>query len=166
MNRVRKIIFWAAITFIILRIVLAIVISTMNLEFASMSIESSYERFMFYTTQLALLLTLFGTIKSRDSWEKKTTVIIGTATIIFGICLFTIMSAFSGMCNTTNVKSLYESVDNSNTKIMIRNFGCGATDSGPPIVYVHKVEYFTDYFIRSTEIDTTKINLAEWIKVE
>jgi hypothetical protein len=67
------------------------------------------------------------------------------------------------MCAWTNRQILYESKNDSDTKIIERDFGCGATDSRPPIVGVYKVEYFTDYFIHTTEIDTVKIDKDKWI---
>jgi len=76
------------------------------------------------------------------------------------------MSIFADMCVWTNQQVLYENKNDSNTKIIIRDFGCGAIDSDPPTVGIYKVQYFTDYFLRSTKIDTAKINKNEWIKIE
>lgn len=54
---------------------------------------------------------------------------------------------FIDMCAWTNKQVLYESKKDSQTKIIVRDFGCGDTDSNPPDIEVFKVRYLTNYFI-------------------
>lgn len=67
------------------------------------------------------------------------------------------------MCTTTYGEVLYVHKNDSNTRIMLRSFGCGATDSAPNSISVCKVEYYTPLFIRSTRIDTKKIDKRTWV---
>lgn len=162
MNKIKKIVFWIAITFIGLWLLMPLLRWILDLEFATDSIKSEYKEFLFFTVPIALLLTLFGTIKSKDSRLKVVSKVFGTFVIVVITVLIMFISIFYDMCSWTNRKILYESKNDLNTKIIARDFGCGATDSRPPRVGVHKVEYFTDYFIHTTEIDTAKIDKDEW----
>lgn len=138
----------------------------MDLEFATDSIKSNYKEFLFFAIPIAILLTLFGTINDKDKGSKIAGKVIGTSIAAAVTVFIMFMSIFTDMCVWTNRQVLYENKNDSNTKIIVRDFGCGATDSGPPTVGIYKVRYFTDYFIRSTKIDTAKIDKNEWIKIE
>jgi hypothetical protein len=166
MDKIKKIVFWTAIIFIGLWIVIPLIRMTLDLEFASDSIKSDYKEFLFFAIPIAILLTLFGTINPKDSISNIIGKVIGTIVVAFVTVFIMFMSIFTDMCVWTNQQILYENKNNLNTKIIVRDFGCGATDSGPPAVGVYKVRYFTDYFIRSTKIDTAIIDKDEWIKIE
>jgi len=166
MKKINKIIFWTSIIFIGLLIIVPLILLIFDLEFASDSIKSNYKGFMFFTVPIAILLTLFGTIKSKDNILKTIGKVIGTILISFVTIFLMIMSIFADMCAWTDRQILYENKHDSNTKIIERDFGCGATDSGYPTVRIFKVQHFTKYFIRTTKVDTASIDKNEWIKIE
>lgn len=138
----------------------------MDLEFAADSIKYNYKNILFFTVPIAILLTLLGTIKDKDKGFKIAGKVIGTFVIAALAVFIMIISILSDMCAWTNRQFLYEHKNDSNTKIIVRDFGCGATDSEPPTVGIYKVRRFTDYFIRSTKVDTATIDKNEWIKIE
>lgn len=70
------------------------------------------------------------------------------------------------MCRWTNGKILFTSSKNHSTKIILREYGCGATDSGKPNYKVCKVKYLSSSFIWVTRIDTTKINKIVWKRIQ
>ena len=140
--------------------------SIMDIEFATDSIKSDYREFLFFAVPIAILLTLFGTIKDKDKGSKIVGKVIGTIVLAAVTVFVMFMSIFADMCVWTNREVLYEHKNDSNTKIIVRDFGCGATDSGPPTIGIYKVRYFTNYFIRSTKIDTATIDKNEWTKIE
>tara|TARA_R110002072_G_C7652556_1_gene508851 strand:- start:16 stop:516 length:501 start_codon:yes stop_codon:yes gene_type:complete len=166
MNQIKRIIFWTAVVFIGIWLIMPVLRWIMDLEFATDSIKSNYKEFLFFAIPIAILLTLFGTINDKDKGSKIAGKVIGTSIAAAVTVFIMFMSIFTDMCVWTNRQVLYENKNDSNTKIIVRDFGCGATDSGPPTVGIYKVRYFTDYFIRSTKIDTAKIDKNEWIKIE
>lgn len=66
------------------------------------------------------------------------------------------------MCTITIDKVLYINKSNSQIIIAERSFGCGATDSSPPLITIEKIEPFTPLFIRATVCDTSTLKLEEW----
>ena len=166
MNRIKKIIFWTAVVCIGLWLIMPVIRWILDIEFATDSIKSNYKEFMFFVVPIAILLTLLGTIKGKDNGSIIAGKVIGTVVLVAVTIFIMFMSIFADMCVWTNREVLYEHKNDSNTKIIVRDFGCGATDSGPPTVAIYKVQYFTDYFIRATKIDTAKIDKKEWIKIE
>lgn len=64
------------------------------------------------------------------------------------------------MCSWANREILFANVNDQSTKIILRDYGCGATDNGRPTYQVCKVKKISSYFIWVTEIDTTKNSLA------
>lgn len=165
MKRIRKTICWAAIVFLILWIIRPLVWYILGLEFASDSTNSSYKKLMFYAVPIAMLLTLFGTIKAGDKGTQIAAKVLATVGVSFMVIFLMIISILTDMCVWTNGKVLYESKLEPNTKIIEREYGCGAFDSEPPTIGIYKVQNFTKYFIRSTEINVSSIDKNEWIPV-
>jgi len=166
MNQIKKIFYWTGVVFIGFWLIMPILRLVMDIEFATVSIKSSYKKFLFFAVPIAIILTLFGTEKNKNKTSKIAIKIIGRI-IAIGISVFImIMSLFIDMCIWTNKEILYVKKNDSNTKIIVREFGCGATDSGPPRVEIYKVKQFTNYFIRCTKIDSSKIDEKEWVKVK
>ena len=166
MNQINKIVFWTAVVFIGLWLIMPLIRWLMDLEFATNSFKSNYKEFLFFFIPIAILLTLFGTIKNKDKGLIIAGKVIGTIVAAATTVFIMFMSIFGDMCAWINRQELYEHKNDSNTKIMVRDFGCGATDSSPPTVGIYKVRYFTKYFIRSTKIDTATIDKYKWIRIE
>ena len=166
MNQLKKTIFRLVLIFLGFWVLFPIIRWVMNLEFATDSIKMNYKEFLFFAVPIAVILTLFGTIEKEDKGYGITGKIIGTVVVAVATIFIMFISVFADMCTWTNKQILYEHKTDSTTKIMVRDFGCGATDSGPPTVEIHKVRYFTKYFIRTTKVDTAKIDKSEWIKIQ
>ncbi|HSC38531.1 MAG TPA: hypothetical protein VLD19_11680, partial [Chitinophagaceae bacterium] len=75
------------------------------------------------------------------------------------------MTALDGMCLWTTEKVLFVSKNNPSVKIILRSFGCGATDSTSPNTGVVKATYYTSHFFILSPIDTTKIDRTIWLPV-
>ena|SRR5690606_32704592 len=165
MSKTRKIIFWTSLVFLGLAILFPLIRKGLEIQFATDDMKSNYEMFISNAIPLAILLTLFGTIKSEYNLSKTVSIVALTLVISIGSMYFMFLAAFSDLCSYTNVKTIYQLKDDPNTKIMIREFGCGAVDSGPPSVGVHRVQYYTKYFIRTSRIDTNQIDKNQWIKI-
>ena len=128
--------------------------------------ERSFFDFKLYSVIIAIFLTSFGISKSKLTLYG----IIEIISITIGASLFyyivLVVTMFASMCAYTNRTELYQNKDNQNTKIIIREYGCGAGDSDFPSIHVHKVHTFNNKIEYYTDIDTNQINKNEWIKVD
>ena len=165
MRHVKKIILLTAITCLGLWIVTPLIREILHLEFASDSIKYNYREFLLFAVPLAMILTLLETLRLNDSMATKIIKSIVTI-IIAGWTAFIILISMFDMCSWTNRQVLYMHKNDSNIKIIVKDFECGATDSGELLTGVYQVQTITKYFIRSTKIDTTEIDKSEWIKVK
>ena len=138
----------------------------LDLEFANDSVKSNYKEFMFVAVPVAILLTLTGTIKFKESIPVILGKVLATTVIAAFVVFLMIASVFSDMCTWTNNEILFEHKTDPNTKIIQREFGCGAVDGGPPTEGIYKVEYLTKYFIRPSLVDTSNINRNEWVMID
>ncbi|ANH80883.1 hypothetical protein A8C56_07730 [Niabella ginsenosidivorans] len=66
------------------------------------------------------------------------------------------------MCRWANNKILFENIKDKTAKIVLRDFGCGATDSGSPAYKICKIKNISSLFIWVTNVDTTKIDRQIW----
>lgn len=137
----------------------------LDIEFATDDFKSSYKEFLFFAVPIALLFTLTGTLKPKDTAGIVILKTLGTVGVAFVIMFIMFMSIFADMCAYYNEDVLYEHKDDPSTQIVVRSFGCGATDSSPASMHVQQLEYFTKYFIRATAIDTATIDKSQWNKV-
>jgi len=87
-----------------------------------------------------------------------------TGTIIFcGFSVFLLfMGIFAGMCQWYNPKVHFIKKNDNATKIVERSYGCGASDSGPPIQKYFKVKELTSFLNWTTEVDLKEIDRKEW----
>ncbi|MCB9262482.1 MAG: hypothetical protein H6607_08925 [Flavobacteriales bacterium] len=165
MKQPRKIILWLAIALLAFGLLCSPILWLLNMEFASDTIKSDYKLFLFFALPAAVLLTLFGTLKIHDNRRQifaKTIITILMAAMVAFIML---LSLLSDMCAWTNRQVLFENKLHPTTKIIVRDFGCGATDGGSPVIDVFRVEHFRPFFIRATRIDTATINKNEWVRI-
>ena len=73
---------------------------------------------------------------------------------------------FANMCDWTNREIQFISKEDNKMKIIKREYGCGATDSGPPIVKNFKVQQYSRYFISAKEINIDEIDKNKWMRVK
>jgi hypothetical protein len=166
MQTFSKIIYWTSLVSIFVFVVVPFIGQFTPLEFTNDDFQDSFEQVRFFGLPIVILLTLFGTLKIKDSTGKKTGKIVLTICIALFSVFVLFMTVFAGMCRWTNNKILFENVNDKTTKILLRDFGCGATDSGSPIHKVCKIKSITPLLICVTSIDTTKIDRQTWRRVE
>ena len=166
MQRFLKIVFWTSFLLPCFWVVTAISGNFVPLEFSNNDSEFIYDSIRGFGFPIAVMFTLTGTIKSKDTAgtiaTKNVLTIVAAALSFFII----VMTAFAGMCDWTTDKIFFENKQNSSIKIVQRSFGCGATDSSPATLKVFKVREITPYLIWVTSIDTNQINKSEWTRIE
>lgn len=166
MQRFLKIIYWTSILLLCFWILTAILGNFIPLEFAYNDSEFIYDSIRFYGFPIAILLTLTGTIKEKDTSGVIATKIFGTIFVSAFSVFVMFMTLFAGMCDWTTDKVFFENNKNPTTKIVQRSFGCGATDSSPATIKLFKVREFTRHLIWITSVDTSQINKNEWTRIE
>ena len=128
--------------------------------------------FIFYS--IILIGLPIAAIKELRKWFSKLknkNLVIGLK-IIF-ICLsglyflYAIFFSFgNSFCGNITDKTLYLKRNANSSKIIVRHFDCGATDSGPADFKIVKVVDIFSIFDFVTKVDTTNIDKTVWIKVE
>ena len=166
MQRFLKIVFWTSILLPCFWVLTAILGNFVPLEFSNNYSEFIYDSIRGFGFPIAVMLTMTGTIKSKDKAGIIATKLVLTIVAAAFSFFIIVMTAFAGMCDWTTDKIFFENKQNSSIKIVQRSFGCGATDSSPATLKVFKVSEITPYLIWVTSIDTNQINKSEWIRIE
>ena len=166
MQTSNKIIYRTSLVLIFVFVIVPFVGQFTPLEFTGDYFQSLFEGFRFFGLPLVIMLTLFGTLKPKDSTATKTTKIILTIFVSLLSVFMLFISIWTGMCRWTNNKVLFNNIDDKTTQIVLRDFGCGATDSGNPTYKVCKIKNLLPSIIWVTEIDTTKIDRQVWQRVD
>jgi hypothetical protein len=149
---------------IILIVALSIIGYFLPLEFTNERVPDSFEQFRFYALPLLLLLTLFGTLRKKDTQGTNTLKVVTTSIAALFCFLLLFFSAFAGMCRWTTSKTLFYNRKDQTTRIVLREFGCGATDSGKPTYKVSKVITITPGLLLITDIDTARVDRNIWVR--
>jgi hypothetical protein len=166
MQTISKIIYWTSLILIFLFVVVPFVGKFTPFEFTNDNFQNSFEQFRFFGLPVVILLTLFGTLKPKNSTTTKTTKIILTICISLLSIFILFATVFAGMCRWTNNKVLFNNINDNTTKIVLRDFGCGATDSGSPTYKVCKIKKVMPSLVWVTDIDTTKIDKQVWQRAD
>ena len=160
-----KIIFRASVSLIVLLLIILIIWPFQPLEFTKSEYADNFKLIPFLGLPVLILLTLTGTLKKKNSIREivaKIFVTIFTALLPLVILFAT---ALDGMCQWNTTKDLFENITDPSTKIVLRDFGCGATDSTSPTYQVFEITNYTSYFMRINPVDTNKIDKAQWKRI-
>jgi len=165
MKLILKIIFWMSISFIGTCIFVGLLGLVLPIEIIDDKIDHLYFNIRFYGFPISIILTLTGTIKPTD----KLGLIIGKILATIGGSIVSIFIGFvllfTGMCGWLTDDILFENKSDTSTKIEVRHYDCGATDSDRPNLKTYKVVSLTKYFIWRTRVDTNDINKDEWTRI-
>ncbi len=116
-------------------------------------------------TPVAILLTLFGTVKKRHDIIRKIMTIIltaGVALLCFFYLLNNIFTIGFGAWTTFNIA--YENKHHPEQQIREQRYDAGALGYGGNRVV--EIKPFASLFWKVTHVDTTKIDKANWIRVD
>jgi len=164
-----KIIYWCALAFIALTVVIWIAVKWFPLEFQ----ESSYEGYFgitgFFGIGVAILLTTakaFFEGKDRkgilNSFLNRFLLVVFY--FVIGIIYFAATWA-DGWCTWSTGTVLFEKKSNAGIKLVERDFGCGAVDNTPPSEGFFIRTPVSPVFFYYKAVDTTKIDMRVWQKV-
>ena len=166
MNRFRKFIFILSLTLIAVIILIFLAGNFIPLEFANAREEEQYESGRFVVLFAATLLTITGTVKKKDDKKTVSAKIFLTMLAAMIPVFIAFGTGLDGMCGHSIVKTLFEKNNDPSEKIVIRDFGCGATDSSPSVRSVEKLSYYTSHFYIASPVDTMKLDRDQWVRVQ
>ena len=160
-----RLIFWISLSFLAISLWTLTIGQTLNYEFRNTKFESDFYYYIFTLTPIAILLTLFGTIKKRHDIIRKIMTIILTAGLALLCFFFLLNNMFSigfGAWTTFNIS--YENKYNPDQQIREQRYDAGALGYGSSRVVT--VKPFAGLFWKVTPVDTNKIDKVEWIRVD
>jgi hypothetical protein len=135
------------------------------IEFANTGIRDRAEESRFFAVPVLIAIILFSTIKYADTALEKILKVISALGAAFLVMIIMGMSALAGMCSWSNGEVLYQHRLQKGTRIVVRYYGCGATDSGSPTKKICTISQITPFFIRVAAADTTGLDPEIWQRV-
>ena len=159
----RLTIFWLAIAFFISLFAGLILFSLFSLEFRKSSYGNDLYLYLIFLVPIALLLTMAGTIKKKNSKNKNWG--IAGLTFFLAISVFVVMFSllmqvsFGGW---TNEKILYRNIKDKNISINQQIWDVGALGYDRDSKRIVELKPIFNYFYQVKNIDTIKLDKNEW----
>lgn len=111
------------------------------------------------------VLILCSIRKDETNWTKAVKVVTAVVLSALSLVIIAFAGFASGMCLWSERETLYIHKEDLGRRIVVRDFGCGATDSSPPIKRVFEVKKLNAWFLYSSKIDTTLMDHTQWKSV-
>ncbi|MBB6269893.1 heme/copper-type cytochrome/quinol oxidase subunit 4 [Pedobacter cryoconitis] len=162
MQILNKVIFWVSIVVILTWMMLSLFGKLIPLEIKIGKSGGLYQVFLFYALQTAVMLTLFGTLKQKDSRRRLIIKLILTCAIAVAACFLTIVTIFSGMCSWNTDRVLLEKKDAPDTRIVLRRKGCGEQKKKYPLYKTAQEKHIIADLYWIKDIDTNQLDQKQW----
>ena len=156
----KKTIFWIAITFIVLTVFSLTIGQILPYEFADYKIQQGFYDTIMQELPIAVLLTLFWTIK-RENTKRKNWIFLGLTVLTSVVCFvaeFFLIFSFGFGVWTTELTIYRHKRENREIKEQLYDIGAFGY-GGRRIV---EIKPFLKYWILPTPIDTLTINKNDW----
>jgi hypothetical protein len=160
-----RIIFWGSLLFLTVCLWTVTIGQTINFDFRNHKTANDFYNVILGGTPIAILLTLFGTLKRHHDKERKLLTIfttIGLTVVAFMFLLNNLFTIGFGAWTTFNIA--YEHKTNPERQIREQRYDVGALGYGGNRVV--EVKPFAKIFWKVSPIDTAKINKTEWTRVD
>ena len=157
---IKKTIFWTAITFIVLTIFGLTIGQILPYEFANYKLQHWFYDTIIQGLPIAVLLTLFGTIRQENTKTRNWT-FIGLTVLISILCFvaqFFLIFSFGFGAWTTETTIYKHKTENKAIKEQLYDIGAFGY-GGRRIVEIKPI---LKYWILPTAIDTLTIDKSEW----
>ena len=159
----KRTVFILTILFFILLFVGLILFEAFSLEFSNYSYRTTLFLNLTYIIPVALLLTMTGTIKKKNSKKKNSN--ISSLTIFGSLSIFLIMlimitkASWGGWTNET---ILYRNTKNKNITVNQQIWDVGTLGYDRDSRRIVKIRQVLKYFNQVKNIDTTRLDKNEW----
>ena len=160
-----RLIFWGSAIFLAVVLWTITVGQSINYEFQNDTDAGDFYNIILGGTPIAILLTLFGTLKRNHNTRRKILTIIttlGGVVFSFMFLLYNFFTIGFGVWTTFNIA--YEHKSNPERKIREQRYDVGALGYGATRVV--EVNSFTSLFWKVTLVDTTKLSKVDWTRVD
>jgi hypothetical protein len=159
-QRIISLIFWFAIIFNAITVFSLTIGQKVSYEFADYKVSRSFYDIIMLGFPVAILLTLFGSLKRENTKTRNGIIIVVTASasILCLAVMFCLIFAV-GFGNWVTSTTIYRH-KTENKVIKYQLYDIGAFGYGRHRVV--EVEPILKYWILPTEVDTTKIDKNQW----
>jgi hypothetical protein len=160
-----KIIFLSSLLFLAVFLWTVTIGQSINFDFRDLKDANDFYNVILCGTPIAILLTLFGTLKK---WHDKTRKIVTIFTTI-GLTILTFMFLLNNLFTIgfgawTTFNIAYEHKTNPERQIREQRYDVGALGYGSDRVV--EVKPFAELFWQVSRVDTTKIDKSKWVRVD
>lgn len=145
---------------------MVLVVPALGLEFKDNRVEDFFTGALFWGIPLIVFFAVGSTVSKQDGFLEimlKLGLTIAAVVVVF---FFSVLTAFSNMCDYSTAETLFIHKKDPSLKIVVRYFGCGATDSTPATPHVQKMKPLAGIFLKFESIDTTQLDKTEWLAIE
>jgi hypothetical protein len=115
-----------------------------------------------FVAPVAIILTLFKTLKKKDAPHVEIRKIFLTLGAAFLAFLIYAISAMDFSCTSVNKQVLFVNEHDPSSKIFLREYGCGAWSGAAPKMEVVRVDTILYKFIRTSKVDTITLDRKIW----
>jgi hypothetical protein len=160
-----KIILYCSIVFLIILLWTVTWGQKVDIDFRDSNIHSQFYSILFMGTPIAILLTLFGSVKKPYSRKRKILTIIATGLLSIFSFIYIMGSMFTigfGAWSTENIA--YERKGNPSIQIREQQYDIGALGYGRRRVV--EVKPFLLLFWKTNPVDTVAIDKSQWIRID
>jgi amino acid transporter len=159
-QKIKSLIFCSAITFIVLTIFSLTIGQKVSYEFADYKLSQSFYNIIMQGFPIAILLTLFGTLKKENTKTRNWT-FIGATVLTSILCFVLIVNLiFSiGFGTWITFETVYRH-KTENKVIKDQVYDIGAFGYGRHRIV--EIKPILKYWVLPTEVDTTKIDKSQW----
>ena len=143
-----------------------LICNILNIEFTDDKIESEfYSRSVDLFTFCWLLIFLMRIRVADNFGNMLVKIIVALLSTAFVYFIF-LVNIWAEICGWGTIKDLYVSESNPDNKIVMRAYSCGILDSKNSEKATFKIIKINSFLIRSSRIDTTKIDAKKWIMIK
>jgi|SRR5688572_7530765 len=160
-----KLIFYCSLLFLAVFLWTVTVGQTINYEFRDNRTAGNFYNIILGGTPIAILLTLFGTLKRRYDMTRKLLTIfatVGLTLLTFMFLLYNLFTIGFGVWTTFNIA--YEHKTNPKRQIREQRYDVGALGYGGSRIV--EVKPFAGLFWNVSLVDTTKVDTSKWKRVD
>lgn len=162
-KRINKIVFFTALVFIVLAVFSFTIGQVLPYEFADPNLMHNYYDTLMYMLPIAILFSLFGWIKKKNSKTKNLIIALASiaASILSVVILFSFIFQIGFGAWTTLTIDYRHKTENKTIKTQIYDVGALGYKGKRTV----EVKPILKYWILPTPIDTLTMDKSKWVYV-
>lgn len=165
MKVIFKTIFYLSLLFLAISLWAITIGQSINFEFKNYQLANEFYNIILPGTPIAILITLFGTLKNRQSSVHKISIVLITILLTFCSFIFLLNNLFTiGFSRWSTFNIAYEHKTERDRQIREQRYDSGALGYGGNRTV--EVKPFAFFFWKIIPVDTTKIDKTIWIRVD